>query len=233
MSRLRDERRAPRAVAFFDVDGTLVPGISSAYFLAERLGHGDQVAEAEAAWDAGLVGARYVEELDARGWAGTSETQVRQWLSDLPLVQGIAEVVHWCRNHDVVPVLATLAWDPVGSYLRTTFGFADSCGTRLETRDGVFAGRALDSYDEYVKRDFAHRVAMRHGLSLDRCAAVGDSKSDLPLFDEVGCAIAFNADPGARARAHAVVDSGDVRDVLPVLSKWLFGPATQARLPGG
>ena len=62
-----------RAILFVDVDGTLVPETSSAIFLAARLGHVDQVAEAEAAWDAGLVTARHVEEPDARGWAGTTE----------------------------------------------------------------------------------------------------------------------------------------------------------------
>ncbi|MEV0284749.1 MULTISPECIES: hypothetical protein [unclassified Kribbella] len=67
-----------RSVASFDVDGTLVPGISSAVHLAGYLGHAAAVFEAEAAWDAGLVEARYVEELDARGWARTSETQVRE-----------------------------------------------------------------------------------------------------------------------------------------------------------
>jgi phosphoserine phosphatase len=86
-----------------DVDGTLIPGTSSAVLLATRLGHADQVAEAEAAWDAGLVSARYVEELDARGWAGTSQAQVREWLADLPLVDGIGDVIRWCRDHDCAP----------------------------------------------------------------------------------------------------------------------------------
>jgi haloacid dehalogenase-like hydrolase len=144
---------AVRAVLFIDVDGTLVPGVSSAGFLAARLGHADQVAEAEAAWDAGLVTARQVEELDARGWAGTAEAQVREWLAELPLVDGIGEVIRWCRDHDVVPVLATLAWRPVGSYLCETFGFYDCCGPALEVRDGIFTGVALGSCDEYGKRE--------------------------------------------------------------------------------
>lgn len=220
-SRAVEVKMTPQAVAFFDVDGTLMPEMSSSLFPAERLGHADRVAEAEAAWDAGRVTARYVEELDARGWAGATERQVRKWLTELPLVQGIAEVVDWCRDHDVVPVLATPAWRPVGSCLCETFGFEDACGPRLETRDGVFTGRPLDSYDEYAKRDFAGRVAARYGLPLARCAAVGDSRSGLPLFDEVGCVIAFNADATTRTRVRAGVDSGDLRDVLPVLDDWV------------
>jgi phosphoserine phosphatase len=94
-----------------------------------------------------------------RGWAGTAEAQVREWLAELPLVDGIADVIRWCRDHDVVPALATLAWRPVGSYLCETFGFHDCSGPALEVRDGIFTGAALDSCDEYGKRDFAKRVA--------------------------------------------------------------------------
>jgi phosphoserine phosphatase len=148
-----------RAVAFFDVDGTLVPGISSAVHLAGYLGHAEAVAEAEAGWDAGLFDARYVEEIDARGWAGTSETQIREWLVELPLVDGIADVVEWCVERDVVPALATLAWHPVGVYLCETFGFVEACGPTLEVRDGVYTGSSLTSYDQYVKRDFALKFA--------------------------------------------------------------------------
>lgn len=212
-----------RAALFVDVDGTLVPDLSSALFLAERMGHAAAVAEAEAAWDEGLVSARHVEELDAAGWAGTSSAEVREWLVELPLVEGIPEVVDWCKTHDVVPVLATLAWRPVGEYLCEKFGFQECSGPTLEVRDGVFTGRALGSCDEHGKRDFAARVAGGHGLSLARCAAVGDSRSDLPLFDEVGLAVAFNGDRTARARAHTAVDGPDLGAVLPALSAWAAG----------
>ncbi|MEU4606255.1 haloacid dehalogenase-like hydrolase [Kribbella sp. NPDC023972] len=210
-----------RAVAFFDVDGTLVPGISSAVHLAGYLGHAEAVFEAEAAWDAGLVEARYVEELDARGWAGTSEVQVREWLGLLPLVDGIAEVVEWCVDHEVIPALATLAWHPVGVYLCETFGFVDACGPTLEVRDGTYTGIPLTSYDQYAKRDYAQRFAKEHGFTLDQCAAVGDSLSDLPLFAEVGLAVAFNATERARALAHVEITAHDLRAVLPALETWL------------
>jgi phosphoserine phosphatase len=222
MSSPQPDSNAVRAVLFVDVDGTLVPETSSAIFLAARLGHADQVAEAEAAWDAGLVTARHVEELDARGWAGATEAQVSEWLAELPLVHGIGEVVGWCRDHDVVPALATLAWRPVGTYLCEAFGFDDCCGPALEVRDGVFTGVALGSCDEYGKRDFAKGLAEQHGLSLDRCAAIGDSRSDLPLFDEVGLAIAFNAERNARALAHVQIDSSDLSDAIPTLERWLL-----------
>lgn len=210
-----------RGVVFFDVDGTLVPHTSSGQHLAELLGHSDVVREAEAAYAAGLLSNDQVCVLDARGWASRSPAQVRGFLETLPLVDGIAETVGWCRRHRLAPVLATLAWDPVGAYLCDRFGFARSCGPRLEVVNGRYTGDVAAYFDELDKRDFAVSVAADLGVALSRCAAIGDSRSDLPLFAEVGMAVAFNATAAARAAAHASADGSDLRDVLPILAGWL------------
>ncbi|MER7444802.1 HAD family hydrolase [Micromonospora avicenniae] len=204
---------------FFDVDGTLVPGTSSSVFLAGFLGHRAELAEAEDAYAAGVLDNRQVSELDAAGWAGVPEQRVSGWLADLPLVAGIAETVTWCRRSGLVPVLATLAWSPVGNYLAHHFGFHSFSGPRLEVVDGRFTGRVARHFDEYDKRDFALAQARELRLAPDACGAVGDSRSDLPLFAHVGVSVAFNASPGARAVATASVDDSDLRSVLPVLSR--------------
>ncbi|MET7750199.1 haloacid dehalogenase-like hydrolase [Micromonospora sp. NPDC005367] len=204
---------------FVDVDGTLVPGTSSSVFLAGFLGHRTELAEAEDAYAAGVLDNRQVSELDAAGWAGVPEQRVSGWLTDLPLVAGIAETVTWCRRSGLVPVLATLAWSPVGSYLAYRFGFHSFSGPRLEVVDGRFTGRVARHFDEYDKRDFALAQAREMRLAPDACGAVGDSRSDLPLFAHVGVSVAFNASAGARAVATASVDDGDLRSVLPVLSR--------------
>ncbi|MFF4260139.1 HAD family hydrolase [Streptomyces sp. NPDC001663] len=203
---------------FFDVDGTLVPGTSSSVFLAGFLGHRDELAKAEDAYASGALDNRQVSELDAAGWAGMSEEQISGWLDGLPLVSGITETVVWCRRNGLVPMLATLAWSPVGSYLTDRFGFHTFSGPRLETTDGRFTGRVARHFDEYDKRDFALAQARELGLAPHACGAVGDSRSDLPLFAAVELSVAFNASAGARAVATATVDDDDLRSVLPALS---------------
>jgi phosphoserine phosphatase len=210
-----------RGVVFFDVDGTLVPHTSSGQHLAELLGHADVVREAEAGYAAGTLTNEQVCVLDARGWASRSPSEIRGFLKSLPLVVGIAETVDWCRRHQLAPVLATLAWDAVGAYLCDRFGFDRYCGPRLEMADGRYSGNVAAYFDEMGKRDFAVSVAAELGVELRHCAAVGDSRSDLPLFAEVGTAVAFNATAAARACAHASVDGSDLRDILPVLAAWL------------
>ncbi|MDX3074022.1 HAD-IB family phosphatase [Streptomyces sp. MI02-7b] len=207
--------------AFFDVDGTLVPGTSSSAFLAGFLGHREELVRAEDAYASGVLDNRQVSELDAAGWAGVPEDQVCGRLDGLPLVSGITETVAWCRQNGLVPVLATLAWSPVGSYLTDRFGFHTFSGPRLETADGRFTGRVARHFDEYDKRDVALAQARELGVAPRLCGAIGDSRSDLPLFASVGLSVAFNASAGAREAATVTVDDDDLRSVLPALRRLL------------
>jgi len=177
--------------------------------------------EAEAGYAAGVLNNDQVCVLDARGWACRSPAQVRGFLDTLPLVDGIAETVAWCHRQRLTPILATLAWDAVGAYLCDRFGFERSCGPRLEVVNGRYSGGVAAHFDEIDKRDFAMSAAAELGVPSRCCAAIGDSRSDLPLFAEVGLAIAFNATAAARAAAHASADGSDLRTVLPLLADWL------------
>ena len=205
---------------FFDIDGTLVPGTSSSQFLGERLGHLEALAAAEEEYARGERDNQWVSDLDARGWAGRREDEVASWLHDLPVVEGIPEVLERCRELALAPYLATLAWAPVGAHLGTAFGFEGSCGPTLVAVGGQYTGEVERHFDEFDKRDFALAVADRLGLSRSLCAAVGDSRSDLPLFEAAGLAIAFNADDAAAAQADVRVIGRDLRSILPHLERW-------------
>ncbi|WP_328452187.1 HAD family hydrolase [Amycolatopsis sp. NBC_00438] len=206
-----------RGLVCFDVDGTLVPGTSSSAWVAARLGGGDALIAAEIAYAEGRITNEEVATVDARGWAGHSEAEVRAHLETLPLVDGIAETVAWCRAHGLRPILTTLAWAPVGKMLVDRFGFAAACGTVPEADGGRYTGRVGRHLDEYGKRDFALSFAAGLGLPPERCAAIGDSRSDLKLFAAAGMSVAFNGDAAARAAATHVVDDGDLRAVVPLL----------------
>jgi phosphoserine phosphatase len=53
-----------------------------------------------------------------------------------------------------------------------------------------------------------------HGHSLAEVTAVGDSRSDVPLFEQAGYAIALNATADARALADVAVDTDQLSAVL-------------------
>jgi phosphoserine phosphatase len=79
-----------------------------------------------------------------------------------------------------------------------------------------------EHFDEFSKRDFAVSVARRLGVALAAAGAIGDSRSDLPLFEVVGVSIGFKASTHVRAVADSAVDGPDLRAVLPVLQQKLI-----------
>ncbi|WIE73449.1 haloacid dehalogenase-like hydrolase [Curtobacterium sp. MCJR17_020] len=210
-----------RGIVFFDVDGTLVSTGSSSSHLAERFGHRDALDEAERRYADGSLTNRQVSEIDAAGWRGASTTTVDRWLDDLPVLPGVELVVAWCRTHQVVPVLASLAWQPVTRSLARRFGFVAHGGPRVGVTGGTYDGAVAEHFDEFDKRDRALRYALARGVPIERCCAIGDSRSDIPLFEVVPAALALNATGAARAAASTAIDTADLSDVVPWLEGWL------------
>ncbi|WIE63662.1 haloacid dehalogenase-like hydrolase [Curtobacterium sp. MCLR17_036] len=225
---------SPRGIVFFDIDGTLVPSRSSSSFLAERLGHLEELNAAEARYAAGEATNHEVSVVDAAGWRDVEVRTIAGWLDELPLIAGIDDVVAWCAHHEVEPVLASLAWEPVGASIARRHGFTANGGPRVGVDGTVHDGTVAEHLDEYGKRDRALALAAQRGVAPDRCCAVGDSRSDLPLFGSVPTSFALNAGPDARAAASVSIETGDLRDLIPWLDRWERGLGRRdgARTPG-
>ncbi|WP_134194770.1 HAD-IB family phosphatase [Curtobacterium sp. PhB25] len=209
-----------RGMVFFDIDGTLIPSMSSSSFLAERLGHQHELDAAEERYAAGELTNEQVSVIDAEGWRGVETRVVADWLDDLPLIDGIDAVVAWCTEHDVEPVLASLAWQPVSEAIAKRHHLTMNGGPRVQVVGTVYDGTVAEHFNEYDKRDRALQLAAERGVPIDQCCAVGDSRSDIPLFDALPTSLALNAGSTARAAATAAVDTKDLRDVLPWLEAW-------------
>jgi phosphoserine phosphatase len=212
-----------RGIVFFDVDGTLVSTGSSSSHLAARLGHRKALDEAERQYADGTLTNRQVSEIDAAGWRGASTTAVERWLEDLPVLAGVELVVAWCRTHQILPVLASLAWQPVTVSLERRFGFVANGGPRVGVTGQTHDGTVAEHFDEFDKRDAALRYALTRGVPIERCCAIGDSRSDIPLFEVVPAALALNATGAARAAASSAIDTTDLSEVVPWLETWLNG----------
>lgn len=210
-------------IVFFDVDGTLVSTGSSSSHLAARLGHREALDEAERQYADGILTNRQVSEIDAAGWRGASTSAVDRWLEDLPVLTGVELMVAWCRSHRVAPVLASLAWQPVTASLARRFGFVANGGPRVGVTGQTHDGTVAEHFDEFDKRDAALRYALTRGVPIERCCAIGDSRSDIPLFEVVPAALALNATGAARAAASSAIDTMDLSEVVPWLETWLRG----------
>ena len=95
------------------------------------------------------------------------------------------------------------------------YGLDGYAGAALGEDNGRFTGQVERHIEESEKIAHVRAFAARHGFDLQQCVAVGDSRSDIPLFRNVGLAITLNATAPARAAADVRLDTDDLTDILP------------------
>lgn len=207
--------------AFFDLDSTLTRNMSTGKFMAQHLGIRKEHLAAEEALAAGEIDTEEVCRINAAAWKRRKPAEIHAWLDELPLMDGIEDVVDWCRRHGIAPYIASVSWNFIGNYLVDRFGFEGCCGPELEERAGMFSGRVANFFDENDKRIYVEGLCEKLYLQPYQVAAIGDGHSDLPLFEFAGCPIAFNATNEVKKLARFSARSNtDLRVVLPFLEEW-------------
>lgn len=201
-------------IVFFDVDGTLTRGVTSGAYLANLLGHGHTMEEAEAACARGEITNDDVCRIDAAGYVGRSASELFDMLEDMPLVDGITQAVDAIHAAGGEAHIASLAWGIVGEYLCKRFRFDGYVGSELEVENGVCTGGVAHALEGEGKCSYARELCEKRGVALASCMAIGDSRSDIPLFELVGTSIAFNATEEAERAATNAYRGGNIAEAL-------------------
>ncbi len=213
-----DKEQGPpsTAVAFFDVDGTLLVSQSATLFIRYL-------------WREGLIG---VADLARMGWGYVTYrfgffnlTLAADFASSLLRGLDEADIIKRCqawyqddvRQHYSQAVLGRLKWHQgrgdrvvllsgASTYLcdlvSDDIHADDYIANEFEISDGVFTGRAKRPfcYGE-GKLTRARQWADEKGVNLADCYYYGDSIGDLPVLSEVAYPCVVNADPRLRVEA--------------------------------
>lgn len=207
----RDNSGASAIGAFFDIDGTLLPGPSLEWrFIAYLLAH-DEIPTANARrWLAQaartcLVHPRAAIFSNKRYLAGLRESLVADWEKSLearggkPLSfspGGLQQIAwHLAQRHRVFLVSGTL--EPLAHVAERRITYAPErlgvCATRLEVRGDYWTGRIGGEHMSGGAKARALRgLAERHGLALERSYAYGNSIKDAAMLDLAGHPRAVN-----------------------------------------
>jgi phosphoserine phosphatase len=204
-------------VVVFDLDGTLLRGTTVSLLLAQWLGREDEITELERAFQAHEISNSVVADTSAGWLAGRSVADTWEILTIGPWIDGMAETFQALAAAGVSLLLGTITWRFAAEMLQERYGFQAVSGTEMQTCDGTLSGVVSRYFDEHDKVRFVEEWCNQSGYSMSQVAAIGDSRSDVPLFRRVGMSIALNATPDARAVATHVLDTEDLRDVLALV----------------
>ena len=132
-----------------------------------------------------------------------------------PCIDDIREGVEQLAARGVDAVLCTVAWSFVAQCVADRFGFTAVSGAVMQVDgDGLLAGRVAQYFEPEDKVAFLRDYCESRDLSMSQVVAIGDGRSDLPMFDAAGFSVGLNASPAARAAASVAVDSHSFLDAL-------------------
>jgi phosphoserine phosphatase len=205
-------------LACFDLDGTLVRGTTVSRHLADRFGQSEQMAELERRYATGEISNSVVAAEQARNYRGIPLSQVVGKLSDIVCIDGIDSTLTTLHERGIESLLGTVTWTFAAEEFGRRHRFAAVSGTEIDLdSSGVPTGGVKRHFDEWDKLKFVASYCEANGIDLAECVAVGDSRSDVPLFEAVGFSIALNATSQAREAASVALDTENLTDILDLI----------------
>lgn len=206
------------AVVAVDLDGTLIHGTTASLHLGEWIGHRAVIEELERRFAEGEIDSADVADGDARYYKGRSVAEVADAMAGAPCIDDIHEGVEQLASRGVDALLCTVTWSFAAQCVADRFGFSAVSGTVMHVdRNGILAGRVAQYFEPEDKVAFLRDYCESRDLSMNQVVAIGDGRSDLPMFDAAGFSVGLNASPAARVAASASVESHSFLDALRVV----------------
>jgi phosphoserine phosphatase len=219
-------------LAIFDLDGTLTRERSAWEYIHRRLGIWEGTAvKFQEAFLRGEITYRRFCELDAEVWRGRKASEVKQILQEVPLYEGIDDLVRYLREKGVKLGIISSGLSFLSDWIKERYGFDFAVANELGVTEGILDGKIkihvpYDQKGKWVREAKRRFKARREGI-----LAVGDSSGDIGMFQMAGFSIAFNShSPPLEAIASVSIQSSDLRDLIPLLIPFL-GPGRGVILP--
>ena len=205
-------------LALFDLDGTLKRERDPYVYLHKKLGTWDQT---HSFFQLGMEGKiSYADwlRLDAELWAGQPVERVLSLLRANPYVPGAPEVLRTLKRAGVIVALISTGLTLHTDLVQAEFGLDHAFANEVLVADGRLTGESVERVPEGGKGLIADRLMADLAVDPAAMLAVGDSTSDIALFERAGLSVAVNPSSQAvRAAADIVLEEPDLRPLLSLL----------------
>ncbi|MDO5852926.1 MAG: HAD-IB family phosphatase [Thermoplasmata archaeon] len=202
----------------FDMDGTLTTVRSS-----WRWVHDCFEVDNEPAYQAFINGeideAEFMRR-DIRLWMdkqpGVRIGDIARTFQTMPLIGGIQETIACLNENGIDSVIVSGGIDLAARMLCNEFGFSDCIADEICCDDdGVLTGEGIQHLDLRDKGINVRQFIERYGTTKERTVSIGNSFTDIPMFENSGLSIAFNpTDEYTSEAADHTVFSDNIADVL-------------------
>ena len=202
-------------LVIFDIDGTILQTYSW-QFLHQRLNTWETAQGYNQQFFNHQITYQQWARLDAGLWKNQPITTVRQIIDRMPYTKGAKATLSALQQAGIKTYLLSAGLTQVAQRIQQEAGADGYRANTLIVEDGALTGEVEVNVAFRSKDKQLPFILQEFDLTREECAAVGDDPTLVPLFRQVGLAIAFNpADKTVEKHADIVVRSKDLRDVLP------------------
>jgi len=206
-----------RFLVVFDADSTLLRN-EVIELIADEAGRGAEVAAATEAAMRGEVDFAASLRSRVRQLQGVPVASFARVLSRVEPTPGARELIEAIHARGGVAAVVSGGFHEILDTVAPDLGIDVWRANRLHAANGTLTGTVDgDIVDAGGKAAALREWAAVHGVPLSRTIAIGDGANDLQMMAVAGLGLAFNAKPAVRAQADLVIESVDLRQVIPLL----------------
>lgn len=197
-----------------DLDGTLL-GSTVFQVVGRELGHADRIAFVDELYERGLISLRAAWYAEYPLFLGVPVDRAHEALHGGDWLRDIEATVDALRagGHEVWVLTDQPDW--AVAYLER-FGIEDGVYSRTTRWAGEAIGAAVDV--AFDKRPALLERLKQESMSAEDVVHVGNGENDIPVFDAVGGAIAFNpSTPAVSQAADTTIEADSLAPILDAI----------------
>ena len=212
-------------LVFFDMDGVLADTISSWKSIHDYFGTSNEQSVDD--YLRGNIDDLEFIRRDISLWKTngslTTKDVVQNILFDTPLMEGAEECILFLRKNNIKTAIVSAGLDILAEKVAEELGidYVFANGIKQDER-GQLTGEGILQVQLIYKDKNVKNLAEKLGIPLEKCAAIGNSCFDVPMFETAGLGIAFNPeDECVKKSADVIVEGKDLSKVIPALEPYI------------
>ncbi|WP_089281213.1 HAD family hydrolase [Anaerovirgula multivorans] len=199
----------------FDMDGTLITNTNSVEYVCQLNGKGKEVKEVELKEERNEISWIEADYIKAKFFTGLETKRIdEEFQEHIKVISNIEKTLEELRKNDIQSILVTAGPIQVGKVLGKMYKFDEIFGSLYEVNNVFFTGKILGHLGDSGKVESLNKFCSENNIELEEVVAIGDSASDIKVFEKSGKSIAINYSDKLIGKADVYIRTNDLFDVV-------------------